>query len=141
MSVMLSRSFAEERYRSLLVSLFGAVAAILAAVGIYGVTSRAVSRRMRELAIRSALGATARSIAVTVIAASSVGAAIGIGAGLVGARLGSRVLTPFLFGVSPTDVPTYAAIFALLATVTLAATYLPALRASRVNIASILRGE
>ena len=141
MTVMVSRSFAEERYRSLLVSVFGAVAAILAAVGIYGVTSRAVSRRMRELAIRSALGATARSIALTVIAASSVGAAIGIGVGLVGARLGSRVLTPFLFGVSPTDAPTYAAIFALLAAVTLAATYLPALRASKVNIASILRGE
>ena len=141
MTVMLNRSFAEERYRSLLVSLFGGVAAILAAVGIYGVTSRAVSRRMRELAIRSALGATARSIALTVIAASSVGAAIGIAIGLLGARLGSNVLTPFLFGVSATDATTYAAIFALLAVVTLAATYLPALRASKVNIASILRGE
>ena len=141
MTVMLSRSFAEERYRSLLVSLFGVIAVILAAVGIYGVTSRAVSRRMRELAIRSALGATARSIALTVIAASSVGAAIGIGVGLLGARVGSTVLTPFLFGVTATDSVTYAAILVMLGLITLAATYLPALRASRVNIASILRGE
>ena len=141
MSVMVKRSFSEERYRSLLVSLFGVVAAVLAAVGIYGVTSRAVSRRMRELAIRSALGATARSIALTVIAASSVGAAIGIGVGLLGARLGSTVLTPFLFGVTATDGVTYAVIFLLLGLVTLAATYVPALRASRVDIASILRGD
>ena len=96
---------------------------------------------MRELAIRSALGATARSIALTVIAASSVGAAIGIGVGLLGARLGSTVLTPFLFGVTATDGVTYAVIFLLLGLVTLAATYLPALRASRVDIASILRGD
>jgi predicted permease len=141
MTVMLSRSFAEERYRSLLVSLFGAVAALLAAVGIYGVTSRAVSRRMRELAIRSALGATSRSIALTVIAASSIGAAIGIGVGLIGARLGSTALAPFLFGVTATDGLTYTAIFLLLAVVTVAATYVPALRASKVNIASVLRGE
>jgi len=141
MTVMVNRSFAEERYRSLLVSLFGVVAAVLAAVGIYGVTSRAVSRRIRELAIRSALGATARSIALTVIAASSAGAGIGIAIGLLGARLGGNILAPFLFGVTPTDTLTYAAIFLLLAVVTLAATYLPALRASKVNIASVLRGD
>ena len=141
MTVMVNRSFAEERYRSLLVSLFGIVAAMLAAVGIYGVTSRAVSRRMRELAIRSALGATARSIALSVIAASSIGAAIGISVGLVGARFGSSVLTPFLFGVGAADATTYVVIFALLAVVTLAASYVPAMRASKVNIASVLRGE
>jgi len=141
MTVMVNRSFAEERYRSLLVSLFGVVAAVLAAVGIYGVTSRAVSRRIRELAIRSALGATARSIALTVIAASSAGAGIGIAIGLLGARLGGNILAPFLFGVTPTDTLTYAAIFLLLSVVTLAATYLPALRASKVNIASVLRGD
>lgn len=141
MSVMVNRSFAEERYRSLLVSLFGVVAAVLAAVGIYGVTSRAVSRRIRELAIRSALGATARSIALGVIGASSVGAAIGLGVGLIGARLGSRLLTPFLFGVTAGDTVTYAAILGLLASVTLAASYFPALRASRINIASVLRGD
>ncbi|HEV8217317.1 MAG TPA: ABC transporter permease [Gemmatimonadaceae bacterium] len=141
MTVMVNRSFAEERYRSLLVSLFGVVAAVLAAVGIYGVTSRAVSRRIRELAIRSALGATARSIAFTVIAASSVGAVVGIAVGLVGARIGGNVLTPFLFGVTATDAFTFATIFLFLSVVTLAATYLPARRASKVNIASVLRGD
>jgi len=78
---------------------------------------------------------------LTVIAASSAGAGIGIAIGLLGARLGGNILAPFLFGVTPTDTLTYAAIFLLLSVVTLAATYLPALRASKVNIASVLRGD
>src|SRR5262249_51213269 len=110
MSTMLSRSFAEERYRALLVSLFGIFAAILAAVWIYGVTARAVARRTRELAIRSALGATARSIAMTVIAGTSIGAVVGVFAGLLGARVGTRFLQPFLFGVTATDSATYVGI-------------------------------
>jgi ABC-type antimicrobial peptide transport system permease subunit len=141
MSTMVRRSFAEERYRALLVSLFGIIAAILAAVGIYGVTARAVSRRMRELAIRSALGASARSIATTVIAGTSMGAAIGVGTGLLATRLSTHLLTPFLFGVSATDPATYVAIFALLGAVTLGASFLPALRAMRADIAAVLRGE
>ena len=141
MSTMVARSFADERYRALLVSLFGVLAAMLAAVGIYGVTSRAVSRRMRELAIRSALGATARSIATTVIATTAIGAAIGIGAGLLGARSSAGLLTPFLFGITATDRVTYAAIVALLVVVTLAASWLPARRAARADIAVVLRSE
>jgi hypothetical protein len=141
MSTMVSRSFAEERYRALLVSLFGIIAAILAAVGIYGVTARAVSRRMRELAIRSALGASARSIATTVIGSTSIGAAIGVGAGVLAARLSTHLLTPFLFGISATDGATYAAILALLGGVTLAASCVPARRAVRADIAEVLRGD
>ena len=141
MSTMVSRSFAEERYRALLVSLFGIIAAILAAVGIYGVTARSVSRRMRELAIRSALGASARSIATTVVGSTSIGAAIGVGAGFLAARMGSQLLTPFLFGISATDAATYAAILALLGGVTLGASCLPALRAMRADIAEVLRGD
>jgi len=141
MSTMLSRSFAEERYRALLVSLFGIVAAVLAAVGIYGVTARAVARRTRELAIRSALGATARSIAVTVIAGTSIGAAAGMFAGLLGARLSTRLLGPFLFGVSPGDSATYLAILLLLVIATLGASLVPARRAVRADIANVLRGE
>ena len=141
MSTMVSRSFAEERYRALLVSLFGIIAAILAAVGVYGVTARSVSRRMRELAIRSALGATARSIAMTVMGSTSIGASIGVGAGLLAARLSTHLLTPFLFGISATDGATYAAILALLGGVTLGASCLPALRAVRADIAGVLRGE
>jgi putative ABC transport system permease protein len=141
MSTMVSRSFAEERYRALLVSLFGIVAAILAAVGIYGVTARAVSRRMRELAIRSALGASARSIVMTGMGSTAIGAAIGVGAGLLAARLSTHLLTPFLFGISATDGATYAAILALLGGVTLGASYLPTLRAVRADIAEVLRGD
>lgn len=141
MSTMVSRSFAEERYRALLVSLFGIIAAILAAVGIYGVTARAVSRRLRELAIRSALGASARSIATTVMRSTLIGATIGVCAGLLAARLSTHLLTPFLFGISATDGATYAAILALLGSVTLCASCLPALRAVRADIAGVLRGD
>jgi putative ABC transport system permease protein len=141
MSTMVARSFADERYRALLVSLFGILAAMLAAVGIYGVTSRAVSRRLRELAIRSALGATARSIATTVILATSIGAAIGIVVGLLGARTSAALLTPFLFGITATDPITYAAIVMLLVVVTFGASWLPARRAARADIASVLRNE
>jgi putative ABC transport system permease protein len=141
MATMLSRSFAEERYRALLVSMFAVIAAVLAAIGIYGVTARAVARRTRELAIRSALGATARSIAVTVIAGTSIGAAAGVFAGLLGARLSTRFLEPFLFGVSATDSATYVAIPLLLVAITVAASTVPARRAARADIASVLRGN
>lgn len=141
MSTMVSRSFAEERYRALLVSLFGIIAAILAAVGIYGVTVRAVSRRTRELAIRSALGASARSIATTVMAGTTIGGAIGVGVGLVAARLSTRLLAPFLFGISATDTATYVAIFTLLGGVTLGASCVPAVRAARADVARALHGE
>jgi predicted lysophospholipase L1 biosynthesis ABC-type transport system permease subunit len=141
MATMVSRSFAEERYRALLVTLFGVIAAVLAAVGMYGVTARAVSRRMRELAIRSALGATARSIASTVIAGTAIGAAVGVGVGLLGARLSAQLLTPFLFGVSATDWATYASILVILAAVTFGASLVPARRAARADIALVLRGE
>ena len=137
----MSRSFAEERYRALLVTLFGVIAAVLAAVGMYGVTARAVSRRMRELAIRSALGAPARSIALTVIAGTAIGAAVGVGVGLLGARLSAQLLTPFLFGVSATDRATYASILVILAAVTFGASLVPARRAARADIALVLRGE
>jgi predicted permease len=141
MESMMRRSFAEERYRALLISLFGVFAAVLAAVGMYGVTTRAVARRTRELAIRSALGATASAIARTVLGGTLTGGAIGVSVGLFVAALTARQLAPYLFGVSTTDPITYAAIIALLVAVSLGATWLPARRAARADVAEVLRGE
>ena len=141
MSDLLARSFAQERYRTTLIGLFAVLAAILAAVGMYGVTSRAVSRRTREVGIRMALGATANSVSALIVAQTIAGVVMGVGFGLVGSVAATRLLAPYLFGVSATDPWTYAAILALLGVVSLAASWLPARRAGRVPPAAVLRAE
>jgi hypothetical protein len=141
MTKYIKDSFAQERYRAMLISLFGALAAVLAAVGMYGVTSRAVARRTREVAIRVALGATDGMVVRQLVSGTIVGVGIGVGAGLLGAAAATRFLTPFLFGVSATDPVTYAAILGLLGFVSLAATWLPARRAGRLEVAAVLRSE
>jgi len=138
---LLKRSFAQERYRTFLIGLFGALAAVLAAVGMYGVTSRAVSRRTREVGIRMALGATGRSVSGLIVGQTLAGVIVGVAVGLVGAVAATRLLTPFLFGVSATDPWTYAAILALLGVVSVAASWVPARRAGRVPPAAVLRAE
>jgi ABC-type antimicrobial peptide transport system permease subunit len=141
MSSMIRRSFSEEQYRALLTSLFGVFAAVLTAVGMYGVTTRAVTRRTRELAIRSALGATAMSIARTALGGTLVGGAIGVTVGLVVAAGATRQLTPYLFGVSATDPATYGVILTFLAAVSIGASWIPARRATRTDAAEVLRGD
>jgi len=134
-------SFAQERYRATLIALFGVLAAVLAAVGMYGVTARAVSRRTREVAIRVALGATDGMVVRQLVAGTIVGVAVGVAVGLVGAGLATRLLTPFLFGVSSTDPATYAGILGLLAVVSVVATWLPARRAARLEVSAVLRAD
>lgn len=141
MSELLRRSFAEERYRTMLISLFGILAAVLAAVGMYGVTSRAVSRRTREVGIRLALGATSRSVSRLVVGQTLAGVSLGVGLGIAGAFVATRALAPFLFGVSAKDPITYAAIVALLGMVSVLSSWVPARRAGRVAPASVLRSE
>jgi predicted permease len=141
MSDLLSRSFAEERYRTFLIVLFGVLAAVLAAVGMYGVTARAVSRRTREVGIRMALGASARSVSGLIVAQTLVGVAAGVVLGVVAALVATRLLTPFLFGVSATDPLTYAGILALLTLVAAVASWVPARQAGRVAPATALRSD
>ena len=141
MDDQVKRSFAEERYRAVLIQLFGAIAALLAAVGMYGVTSRAVARRTREIGIRTALGAQARAVTTLVVRQSLVGVAIGAAAGLLGALVLARYLGQFLFGISATDPLTYVLMLAFLGVVTVGASWLPARRAGKVEPAVVLRGE
>jgi predicted permease len=141
MSKYIRDSFAQERYRATLISIFGALAALLAAVGMYGVTARAVARRAREVAIRVALGATEGMVVRQLIGGTIAGVTIGVVIGLVAAAGATRFLTPFLFGVRATDPVTYTTILGFLALVSLGATWLPARRVNRLEVANVLRSE
>ncbi|HTJ22758.1 MAG TPA: ABC transporter permease [Gemmatimonadaceae bacterium] len=138
---LIHRSFGEERFRTALIALFGIMAVVLAAVGMFGVTARAVSRRTREVGIRVALGATSRAVVSMIVRQTMSGVAIGVAIGLAGSIVATRILTPYLFGVSAHDPATYIAIFAFMATVSAIASWVPARRAGRVAPASVLRGE
>jgi putative ABC transport system permease protein len=137
----IKRSFAEERYRTMLVSLFGIIAGVLAAVGMYGVTSRAVSQRTREMGIRLALGAGAANVTGLLVRSTLAGVTLGVSVGMLGALFGARALAPFLFGVTPRDGAAFGTSIALLAVISVAASWLPARRAARVHPAVVLRGE
>ena len=125
----------------MLISLFAALAVLLAAVGTYGVAATEASRRTREMAIRLAVGASGGSIARLIIGGAAAGVALGavVGGGL--ALAGSRVLAPYLYGVGTTDPLAYAGVIALLSFTTVAATWIPARRATRVRLVETLRSE
>jgi putative ABC transport system permease protein len=134
-------SISQRRFNMLLLALFAATALVMAAVGIYGVLAYAVSRRTQEIGIRMALGAQTGDVLRLVGREGFVLALAGIGIGLVGALALTRLMSSLLFGVSPTDAATFAAVPALLAAVALAACYLPARRAARVDPTVALRYE
>jgi putative ABC transport system permease protein len=137
----LSRSLAQKRFTMLLLAMFGALALFLAALGIYGVLSYSVEQRTREIGIRSALGARSGDLLRLILGQAILMAGIGLTTGLIAALALSRVLRNLLYGVSPTDFSTFAIVSALLAVVALAASYLPARRATRVDPIIALRYE
>jgi predicted permease len=139
METAVGRSFAEERFRTMLIALFGVMAAALAAVGMYGVTDRAVTRRVREMGIRVALGAAPDSVISMIVRQTLSGVGLGVALGAVASLLVGRVLAPYLFGVTAQDPVTYAGIFAFLGLVALGSTWVPARRAGRVQPATVLR--
>jgi len=110
-----------------------AVALLLGMVGIYGVISYVVSQRTREIGVRMALGASAPEVRRMVVRQGMGLAAVGVGAGLVGAWLMSSVMTSLLFGVSATDPLTYASVALALSFVAGVASWLPAQRAAGVD--------
>lgn len=138
---LIEKSYAAERYRTLLVSVFGAMAALLAAVGLYGVSVRAAGRRTREIGIRLALGGTAHTVIGLLVGDAMVGVGIGLAIGLPGALLAGRLVEPYLFRVGPGDPVSFVTVSALLVLVTAVASFLPARAAGDVNPAMVLRGE
>jgi putative ABC transport system permease protein len=138
---LIHRSFGEERFRTALIVLFGVIAALLSAVGMYGVTARAVARRTREVGIRVALGATTSSVIRMIVRGTLVGVTTGVLVGTVAAIIVSRVLAPYLYGVSTHDPVAYGGTLGLLAAVAVMASWIPARRAGRVEPAVVLRGD
>jgi putative ABC transport system permease protein len=132
-------TISQRRFNMLLLAIFAATALVMAAVGIYGVLAYAVSRRTQEIGIRMALGAQTRDVLRLIGREGFVLVVVGIGIGLAGALALTRLMRSLLFGVSPTDATTFAAVPALLAAVALAACYLPARRAARVDPTVALR--
>jgi predicted permease len=140
-SASVTRSAADNRYRTLLVLAFGSLAALLAAVGIFGVTARGVAQRTRELGIRLALGARQDELVGLILRHSLVIGLAGTGLGLLGAAWASRLLSYYLFSIEPWDPLTYGAVGALSVLVCLAASYLPARRAAGLAPMEVLRQE
>ncbi|MEO6214255.1 MAG: ABC transporter permease [Vicinamibacterales bacterium] len=138
---LLERAEANRRFTTLLLGVFAAVALTLAAVGVYGVLAYSTAQRTQEIGIRMALGADRRSVLRMVLAGGARIAASGIAIGLVGALLLTRVLSGLLFGVSERDPLTFVLVATTLMAVALAACWIPARRAVRVEPVMALRGE
>lgn len=136
-----SRSLSQRRFTMLLLALFAAVALTLAAVGIHGVLSCSVAQRTREMGIRMALGARPERVLRLVVGEGAALALTGIAIGLAAALALSRLFSSLLFGVTPTDPATLAVAVLFLALVSLAASYLPARRATRIDPVVALRSE
>jgi putative ABC transport system permease protein len=141
MTNLVDRSIADRHFASIMFEIFGLVALLLAVTGIFGVLSGAVHERMRELGVRSALGASRADIVGLVLRHGMGLALAGVAIGLLGAGFASRALVSMLFGVSRLDAPTYLTVIAILAFAALAACALPALRAARIDPARTLRIE
>ncbi|HKW99401.1 MAG TPA: ABC transporter permease [Bryobacteraceae bacterium] len=141
MDEYMAESVAPKKFSVLLLALFAAVAAALAAVGIYGVMSYSVTQKTHEIGIRMALGARRADVLGEVIRQGMVLALAGVAAGLIGAAIVTRLMSALLFGVSATDPATFAVVALALATVALVASYIPAWRATRVDPVVALRYE
>jgi hypothetical protein len=138
---VVAASLNTRRFNLLLVGVFAGTALLLAVAGIYGVLAHFVSRRTREIGIRVALGASASSVLKLVLGQAMATAAAGVGAGIVGAFILTRLMRSLLFEVSPTDPLTFALVALLLLIMAGLASYLPARRATRVDPTIALRYE
>ena len=141
MDDIVADSISQQRFNMLLLAAFAGLALLLAAVGIYSVLSYSVRRRVREIGIRMALGAQIGDVLRMIVIEGMKPTALGLAIGLAGALALGRVVTNLVYGVSPADPATFAAVSAILAAVALAASIIPAWRATRVEPVKTLREE
>jgi putative ABC transport system permease protein len=141
MEDVFSTSIARQRFSTLLLGVFAAVALVLAAVGIYGVMSYSVAQRAREIGIRIALGAQTGNVLRLMVSQGLKLASAGVLLGLAGSLLLTKLMSSMLFGVSATDPATLVTISLVLVVVALLASYIPARRAARTNPLDALRHQ
>jgi len=134
-------SMTAERFSMLLLSAFGLLALLLAAIGIYGVISWSVMQQTAEIGIRIALGAQRKRILLMVLGQGARLAGAGIGIGIVIAFATTRLMARFLYEVQPTDPATFVAVSLLLAAIAMLASYLPARRAVHIDPMKAMRQE
>ena len=138
---LVAKSLGQRRFTLTLMLLFGVIALVLSAIGIYGVMAFAVTQRTQEIGIRMALGARATDVLKMVVGSGMFLAVIGVVVGLIGAFALTRLMASLLFGVSPTDLVTFGFVTAGLLMVALLACYIPARRATKVDPMVALRYE
>jgi ABC-type antimicrobial peptide transport system permease subunit len=141
MTEVISRTLAPRRVNTILITTFGILAVIVAALGVYGLVAYAVSQRRREIGIRMALGADPSAVMGMVMREGLVLAAIGAILGLGGAWAMRRVIESMLYGITPADPIAYIVAAVILITTATVATVIPARRATRVNPVEALRSE
>jgi putative ABC transport system permease protein len=134
-------SVADRRFTMLVLSAFGAFALFLAAVGIYGVLAYTVNRRTREIGVRMALGAARGRVMRMVLRDGMQAVVPGIAAGVVGALFLSRLIAGLLYGIAPSDPVTFGIVIMVLVIVTLAASLVPARRATMVDPMEAIRAQ
>jgi predicted permease len=138
---LVDHSIARQRFAATLLGLFSLLALILAAGGIYGVTSYAVAARTREIGVRMALGAQPRDVLQMILRQEMFGAAIGIAVGSLCALAATKLLSSMLYQVAPTDPATFCGVCIVLGSAAFLACYVPARRAMRVEPVTALRNE
>jgi len=131
----------DREFPTVLLAVFGAVALFLAAIGIYGVVAYSVGRRTHEIGVRMAFGATPAAVRRMVVGQALVPVAAGLALGLAGAVGASAALASLLFEVDPADRATLAGVAVVVVAVTLVASYVPARRASALDVSTVLRAE
>jgi predicted permease len=133
------RSVAPRRLNAILVSSFGTLAAIIAAIGIAGVLAFAVSARTNEIGIRMSLGADRGRVQRMILGEGGMLLAVGVALGVAGAHFGSRVMRGLLFGVAPNDPVTFITVAVVMTAIGVVACWVPALRAARIDPAITMR--
>jgi ABC-type antimicrobial peptide transport system permease subunit len=141
MEAVLREHMATPQFRAWLLSLFAGIALVLALAGVYGVMTFVANQRTKEIGVRIALGADPGSILLSMVGRGLKLTVIGLGLGVLGAAVSTRLLSGMLFNVKPTDVTTFAAVLGALGALSLLAMYLPARRASRTDPVLVLRQD
>jgi ABC-type antimicrobial peptide transport system permease subunit len=141
MQELVAASEAQRRFTLVVFAAFAAAALVLATLGLYGVIAGGIARRMRELGVRSALGASPRKLVGMVLLRGMALTATGVAIGAVGAAGAGRALSALLFGVGAADPVTYAGVVVVIVAAAAAACWIPARRAASVDPSIALRAE